>query len=103
MGDRLKGISLYLCEEKYGYWDKIFNRDQWVTQEWDVLDAAKLPPNINCDKNSDKNFTRFVFKTKFQKKYFPNEWNYIFEKEVNYWNEFYFDQNYFYIFDGKSY
>ncbi len=61
-GDRLKGISLYLCQEKYEYWKKLFNDDCWEVQEWDILSDAKLP--------TDKNFTEFVFKTKFLKNIF---------------------------------
>ena len=99
IGDRLKGISLYLCQEKYEYWDEILDNNAWETQEFLILGDAELP----TDKNSNQNFTKFVFRTKFQKKYFPNEWKNIFEEEVTYWYDFHFDQKDFIVHDGETY
>ena len=95
MGDRLKAISLYLCQEKYEYWYEISQEyDEWN----DILMLAKIPSWEFCIEN----FIKLVFRTKFQKKYFPEEWKTIFEEESG-WEEHWLDQKDFDVFDGESY
>ncbi len=91
MGIKLSGLVMYLCPEKWEYWDKKFGEQNWENTEWRILFQAEL--DSECD---HEYFKTFVLRTKFQRKYFPNEYKENFERDKNNaWYHYVHDDDYY--------
>jgi len=58
IGDKLKGVLLYLCPEKFEYLEKLSEKEDW---------ACKLLYNAESEEYVDEYLTAIEFKKNFKK------------------------------------